>query len=516
MKKRQPSSPASVKSRTLLVGYPFFVREGDQKKYATALRKHLGQEKYFQGTKPVHWKPFITQNPSLLYASQTDLGLVSIQTIGDAAYYARQGLLLPLERLFPDYHNLFLEAGWRKGIVGDHLYSVPSHVSMHLLFYRRDLLRKYSFDPPQTWDDFEKQVAVILKGEKNEKLRGLAVTLSPEMRFVIFLDHVWSQGTDLYESAPQWILNRPAAEKALTRIKGFFQGGIIPKDSLNWDYFEPYREFFEGRSIFMHHWSDGIKMIHELPPEEKARFGWCALPSVDIETPGKSLVAGPNYVIPRHTRFPEAALGILKKITQEDFQCWYAEHFGWPFPGLKSVYQNGKVQQSKPYLGKAEILSRHGKLLEECAYLQANHLDWFNIGGQEIGSLLGSDIHPAEAVHRMERRFASLLPQPLYSGLTAQAIEIIQANLEKPITVGALARQLEITPEHFIRLFKRHTKQTPLQYVNKSKMDRAKILLKESRLNIGEIAYRLGYKSHDHFSRLFRQIVKRSPKEYRS
>src|SRR6185369_11569618 len=103
--------------------------------------------------------------------------------------------------------------------------------------------------------------------------------------------------------------------------------------------------------------------------------------------------------------------------------------------------------------------------------------------------------HPQEIVQRMERRFAPLLPQPLYSGLTARAIEIIQSNLEKPITVGALARQLEVTPEHFIRLFKQNTQQTPLQYVNKSKMDRAKVLLKESRLNIGEIAYRLGHKS---------------------
>src|SRR5208282_3277950 len=103
-----------------------------------------------------------------------------------------------------------------------------------------------------------------------------------------------------------------------------------------------------------------------------------------------------------------------------------------------------------------------------------------------------------ETVQRMEERFSNLLPRFLHSRITTQTIEYIQNHLEKPLKVNWIARQLEVTPEHLIRVFKENTRQTPLQFINESKMDRAKVLLKKSHLTIGEIAYRLGYKSRDH------------------
>jgi AraC-like DNA-binding protein len=142
-------------------------------------------------------------------------------------------------------------------------------------------------------------------------------------------------------------------------------------------------------------------------------------------------------------------------------------------------------------------------------------MDWVAIGGQELGTMLAGNASAEETADRIEKRFAPLLPRPPYSGLTAQAIEIIQANLERSMSVEWVAKRLKITPEHFIRVFKEKTRQTPHQYINELKMERAKILLKEGGLTVSEVAYRLGYKTPAHFSRLFSQLVRHNPKEYR-
>jgi AraC-like DNA-binding protein len=266
----------------------------------------------------------------------------------------------------------------------------------------------------------------------------------------------------------------------------------------------------------MHHWSDGIEMINQLPDEQKSKYGWCPVPSASFKIPGKSMVGGLNYVIPKNCRYPEAAAKALTKIMDEPFQNWYAGNLGTPFPGMKSVYLEKLIRQKRPYLDQAEFLLRHGKVLEECGYFQGDYLDWLSIGGQELTFFLEGKASLSQTVQRMEERFAPLLPQQLYSGLTAKAMGYIQAHMEESIKIEVIAKHLNVTPEHFIRVFKQNTRQTPLQYVNEAKMERAKVLLKKTSLSIGEIAYQVGYKNRDHFSRLFHKLVKRSPSDYRN
>ena len=163
-KKKIVLSPA--RSNVMEVGYPFFLQEAHQKQYAQYLAKYLSKERLFQGTKAIRWNPIINPNPQPALYDNTDLGLIAINTVAGASYYGHQEVLMPLDELFPNYQHQFLDVGWRKGVVGKNLYSVPQHVSIRLLFYRKDLLYKYFFKPPQTWDELEKQASTIVSGEK--------------------------------------------------------------------------------------------------------------------------------------------------------------------------------------------------------------------------------------------------------------------------------------------------------------------------------------------------------------
>ena len=87
------------------------------------------------------------------------------------------------------------------------------------------------------------------------------MNFNPPIRFSIFFDYLWSLGADLYEGGPDWTLNRKALETALRQMDRFFKNGMIPPEVMAWEYSDPYQAFFEGHSVFMHHWSDVIEMI---------------------------------------------------------------------------------------------------------------------------------------------------------------------------------------------------------------------------------------------------------------
>jgi AraC family transcriptional regulator len=68
---------------------------------------------------------------------------------------------------------------------------------------------------------------------------------------------------------------------------------------------------------------------------------------------------------------------------------------------------------------------------------------------------------------------------------------------------------------HFARLFKTATGDSPFRFVTRIRMERAKELLRKTRLPIFEIADRVGYQKPSHFSARFRAVLGFSPDAYR-
>ncbi|MEH3035749.1 MAG: AraC family transcriptional regulator [Sphingomonas adhaesiva] len=96
-----------------------------------------------------------------------------------------------------------------------------------------------------------------------------------------------------------------------------------------------------------------------------------------------------------------------------------------------------------------------------------------------------------------------------------QIMNEILARPEAEHSLEALARQAELTPSHFCRVFKKATGTTPHQYVMKARLDRAQELLGGSDLPIAAIADQLGFTSQSHFTRAFRQYAGQTPSGWR-
>ena len=92
---------------------------------------------------------------------------------------------------------------------------------------------------------------------------------------------------------------------------------------------------------------------------------------------------------------------------------------------------------------------------------------------------------------------------------------------EKPKTyglpsVGYFADQLHLSSNYFGDLVKKETGKSAQEYIQGKLIDVAKEKIFDPNKSVSEIAYELGFKYPQHFSRLFKQKVGHSPKEFRA
>lgn len=94
-------------------------------------------------------------------------------------------------------------------------------------------------------------------------------------------------------------------------------------------------------------------------------------------------------------------------------------------------------------------------------------------------------------------------------------IERINKEYQKDLQVESLAKKYGFSTCWFIKLFKEYTGYTPLQYITKIRLGKAKELLQSNVYNISEIAELCGYDNPLYFSRIFKKHYGKSPREYR-
>lgn len=97
-----------------------------------------------------------------------------------------------------------------------------------------------------------------------------------------------------------------------------------------------------------------------------------------------------------------------------------------------------------------------------------------------------------------------------------EAQQFIENNVAEKISVEDLARKFAIGTRHFIRRFKKATNNSPLEYIQRVKVEAAKKQLETGRKSVNEVMYDVGYVDIKAFRSTFKKITGLSPTDYRS
>lgn len=96
-----------------------------------------------------------------------------------------------------------------------------------------------------------------------------------------------------------------------------------------------------------------------------------------------------------------------------------------------------------------------------------------------------------------------------------RAIGFMELNLHRPISLAETARHAHVSPATLGRLFRTRYKVSPIRYLARLRMARAREMLQARRHNVSEVARACGYRTLQYFSRAFSQEYGQSPTAFR-
>jgi AraC-like DNA-binding protein len=97
-----------------------------------------------------------------------------------------------------------------------------------------------------------------------------------------------------------------------------------------------------------------------------------------------------------------------------------------------------------------------------------------------------------------------------------KALKLIHSSCNSAMNVNSLAALVNMSPSAFHRAFNDVTASSPIQYIKKIRLNKARDLLLEHRVRVSEAAIHVGYESAAQFSREFKRYFGNSPSECRN
>lgn len=181
-------------------------------------------------------------------------------------------------------------------------------------------------------------------------------------------------------------------------------------------------------------------------------------------------------------------------------------------------------------LGVTRFLLKPSKMdeLEEAVRVMIENLEKQGITGKEDGTdeSVGENTSKAEENREGEEGKEKAEPSegkegeetdsPASCFIVKNALAYIEENYREKLKLSDVADQIYVSQWHLSKLLNKHTGQNFSEILNTIRIEKAKELLKDPSLRIGDIAEEVGFLDVAHFSRVFKKQAGISANEYRN
>jgi two-component system response regulator YesN len=96
-----------------------------------------------------------------------------------------------------------------------------------------------------------------------------------------------------------------------------------------------------------------------------------------------------------------------------------------------------------------------------------------------------------------------------------RAVMYIKANYQKEISLGSIAKEINVSPYYLSKLFRKYTGKTCTELIAEERIEAAKRLLVQN-FSSKETCFRVGFNSQNYFVKIFKKYVGVTPGEYRN
>ena len=154
--------------------------------------------------------------------------------------------------------------------------------------------------------------------------------------------------------------------------------------------------------------------------------------------------------------------------------------------------------------------SEEGVDLEKLIELKSKYvLEWANLKDQEALCFwtVRAFRETIELISERQRERGT--------GLLKNILQFIEMHFTENLTVDRIAREVCLSPSRLIHRMKSQYGLTLSDCIARTRMDKAKTLLKDTDMTICEIAHEVGYVDQGYFTRVFKKCLNKTPGHYR-
>jgi AraC-like DNA-binding protein len=233
-----------------------------------------------------------------------------------------------------------------------------------------------------------------------------------------------------------------------------------------------------------------------------------------FDQPGFDYLPGETVLVPAHVKmtidFPEAteanptqciALALDQTKIQQIVDRLNEQY---PQEGRDQYWQLQHNQYH--FLNNVDLAQTINKLIHICS-------------GNALGKDILADLTLQElVVHIIQTQHLYAAEGSLYpthDNALAYVLHYIRTNIGEKIQVEQLSEKACMSRASFYRAFKREFSISPVEFILKEKIKKAKSLLTDSKTTISDVCYQLGFSDLNYFGRQFKKSEGISPSQYR-
>ena len=250
--------------------------------------------------------------------------------------YVERNLLLPIDQyiqktkdiddIIPVYRNLYMK-------YDGHDYGMVYDGDTHLLFYRKDIFKKYNDEykmlygkdliPPGTWEEYDQISKFLTKDTNNDgniDLYGTAIFGGDAKRYIWFAERYLSMGGQYFDANMNPLIESQEGIKALQDLINLNGSGATPSNSM-YDWIDLNNSFLHGEIAMVVQWSDTARFSYDgeiWKSKVENNVGWSLVPAEDPKNPRGGVWIGRVLGISKKSAHADKAWEIISYITSKN------------------------------------------------------------------------------------------------------------------------------------------------------------------------------------------------------
>lgn len=321
--------------------------------------------------------------------------------------FVKSGWVSPLDGYFSEeelsaYFTSAIEGARVKG----QLYGVPYRFDSGLIYYRKDLLKKYGFEVPTSFEGLIQTSKAIQS--KEEDLYGYAGSWKNfEGLTCNFLELLWACGGDLTSDPnndSRVHIEPKTGYKALKLMSDLIDTHhLTPENATQFSSGDVRKYFSDGHLIFMRDWPAGWSVVNDENSSVKGHVGVMPIMALSDAKVSPGTYGGWQYMVSNHSRHKQASVKFIKFLTRTEEQRKAFENYSY-LPTKTELYNDETLTALMPFAQSMVTYFNQAKTRPRTSNYDAITL----IIQNEVHKTLLGEQQPEEAIVHMNELFSKL------------------------------------------------------------------------------------------------------------